>query len=31
VDEAACAAHPHSAEVYHTTNAVLEDGTIVDW
>jgi galactonate dehydratase len=31
VDEAACAAHPYSAEVYHTINAVLEDGTIVDW
>lgn len=31
VDEKACAAHPYAAEVYHTSNAVLDDGTIVDW
>ena len=31
VDEAACAAHPFADEIYHTTNAVLDDGTIVDW
>jgi len=31
VDEAACAAHPFQPEVLHTTNAVLDDGTIVDW
>lgn len=31
VDEAACARHPFAPEVIHTTNAVLEDGTIVDW
>jgi galactonate dehydratase len=31
VDEAACARHPFAPEVIHTTNAVLDDGTIVDW
>jgi galactonate dehydratase len=31
VDEKACAAHPYEPEVYHTRNAVLDDGTIVDW
>jgi galactonate dehydratase len=31
VDEAACARHPFAPEVRHTTNAVLDDGTIVDW
>ncbi|MDW6024200.1 galactonate dehydratase [Mesorhizobium sp. BAC0120] len=31
VDEAACARHPYKPEVLHTVNAVLSDGTIVDW
>jgi galactonate dehydratase len=31
VDEAACARHPFQQEVIHTVNAVLDDGTIVDW
>ncbi|KKB11963.1 2-oxo-3-deoxygalactonate 6-phosphate aldolase [Devosia geojensis] len=31
VDEAACARYPYAQEVLHTQNAVLEDGTIVDW
>lgn len=31
VDEKACAAHPFAPEVMHTQNAVLDDGTIVDW
>jgi galactonate dehydratase len=31
VDEAACAAHPYAAEVQHATNALLGDGTVVDW
>lgn len=31
VDEAACARHPFAQEVIHTQNAVLDDGTIVDW
>ncbi len=31
VDEAAAARHPFRDEVLHTTNAVLDDGTIVDW
>jgi galactonate dehydratase len=31
VDEAACAAHPYAPEILHTTNAVLDDGTVVDW
>jgi galactonate dehydratase len=31
VDEAECARHPHQPEVLHARNAVLDDGTIVDW
>lgn len=31
VDEAVCAAHPFAVEVMHTVNAVLDDGTIVNW
>jgi len=31
VDEKACAAHPFAPEVLHTANAVLPDGTVVDW
>lgn len=31
VDEAVAAAHPFAPEVQHATNAVLADGTIVDW
>ncbi|WP_245468333.1 MULTISPECIES: galactonate dehydratase [unclassified Mesorhizobium] len=31
VDEALAARHPYKPEVMHTTNAVLADGTIVDW
>jgi galactonate dehydratase len=31
VDEAACAQHPYKPEVMHTVNAVLSDGTVVDW
>jgi galactonate dehydratase len=31
VNEAACAAHPFAPEIIHTQNAVLDDGTIVDW
>ncbi len=31
IDETACARHPFQPEVLHTVNAVLEDGTIVDW
>jgi galactonate dehydratase len=31
VDEAACARHPFAPEVLHTRNAILDDGTIVDW
>lgn len=31
VDEAECARHPFQAEILHTLNAVLDDGTIVDW
>ena len=31
VDEAACARHPYEPEILHTRNAVLDDGTIVDW
>jgi galactonate dehydratase len=31
VDEAACDRHPFAPEVIHTRNAVLDDGTIVDW
>jgi len=31
VDEAECARHPFAQEVIHSTNAVLDDGTIADW
>lgn len=31
VNEDACARHPYAPEVLHTQNAVLSDGTIVDW
>jgi galactonate dehydratase len=31
VDERIAAGHPFQPEVFHTTNAVLADGTIVDW
>lgn len=31
VDEAVADRHPFQPEVMHTTNAVLADGTIVDW
>jgi galactonate dehydratase len=31
VNEAECAKHPFQPEVFHTRNAVLDDGTIVDW
>jgi len=31
VDEIACAAHPFHPEVQHATNAMLADGTVVDW
>jgi len=31
VNETACARHPFAPEVIHTLNAVLEDGTVVDW
>jgi galactonate dehydratase len=31
VNEAECAKHPFQPEVIHTRNAVLDDGTIVDW
>ncbi|WP_274626536.1 galactonate dehydratase [Arvimicrobium flavum] len=31
VNEAACAKHPFAAEIYHARNAVLDDGTVVDW
>jgi galactonate dehydratase len=31
VDEASAAKHPYKPEVIHTTNAVLSDGTVVDW
>ena len=31
VDEAACSRHPFAPKVMHTQNAVLDDGTIVDW
>jgi galactonate dehydratase len=31
VDEDECARHPFAQEVIHTRNAVLDDGTIVDW
>lgn len=31
VNEAECARHPFAQEVMHTSNAVLADGTVVDW
>ena len=31
VDERAAAKHPFEQEVLHTANAVLADGTVVDW
>lgn len=31
VDEAEAAKHPFVQEVLHTQNAVMEDGTVVDW
>jgi galactonate dehydratase len=31
VDEGVCAAHPFAPEVMQTKNAILDDGTIVDW
>jgi galactonate dehydratase len=31
VDEIVCARHPYAPEVMHTSNAVMPDGTIVDW
>ncbi len=31
VDEGVAARHPYQAEIMHTTNAVLADGTVVDW
>lgn len=31
VNDAECARHPFQPEVQHATNAVLADGTIVDW
>ena len=31
VDEAVCEAHPFKQEVIHPNNAVLSDGTVVDW
>src|SRR5262249_41468595 len=31
LDEKAAAAHPFEQEVLHATNAVLPDGTVVDW
>jgi galactonate dehydratase len=31
VDEAECARHPFAPEIQHATNAVLDDGTVVDW
>ncbi len=31
VDEKAAAAHPFAQEIMHATNAVLADGTVVDW
>ena len=31
VDEAVCEAHPFQQEVIHPNNAVLSDGTVVDW
>ena len=31
VDEGVAPRHPFQAEIMHTTNAVLADGTVVDW
>jgi galactonate dehydratase len=31
VDEEICAKHPYAPEIQHATNAVLRDGTVVDW
>ena len=31
IDEKACAAYPFKPEVQHAANAVLADGTVVDW
>jgi galactonate dehydratase len=31
VNEEACAAHPFAPEIHQATNAVLGDGTVVDW
>ena len=31
VDEGVAAAHPFEQEILHATNAVLPDGTVVDW
>lgn len=31
VDEQACARHPYLPEIQHAQNAVLSDGTVVDW
>ncbi|MCD7059560.1 galactonate dehydratase [Pelagibacterium xiamenense] len=31
VDEAECDRHPYAREVLHTQNAVMPDGTLVDW
>ena len=31
IDERAAARHPFEQEVLHTANAVLSDGTVVDW
>jgi len=31
VNETACAAHPCAPETPHATNAVLDDGAVVDW
>ncbi len=31
INEAACDAHPFKQEVMHATNAMMRDGTVVDW
>jgi galactonate dehydratase len=31
IDEAVCARHPFEPEILHTENAVMDDGTVVDW
>ena len=31
IDEAVCARHPFEPEILHTQNAVMDDGSIVDW